>query len=327
MTDTAADHDVDLAALDALADSFAGQARSPSTVRGYASDMRVFSKWCEQKGLQSLPAEPRTLARYISAHAGVLAAATIARRVCAVSSYHRAGGHPDPATDEYVKEVHAGVRRAYGTRPKQAAPLRLEALRTVLAALPVDGLKAHRDRTALVVGWWGALRRSELAVLRTGDITWTEQGAVVLIRQSKTDQEQRGRVVALPDLGEDPVCPTAALRSWTEVLGTHHGYVFPVMDRHGNAGTGPMSGRAVGRLVKRAAERAGLPEAPRISGHSLRAGFITSASRFASEGEIAAQSGHRSTAVRGYIRGDPFEYNAAATLARTTATTDLSEPT
>jgi integrase len=43
------------------------------------------------------------------------------------------------------------------------------------------------DRALLLIGFAGAFRRSELAQLRLADITKTEDGLRVRLRQSKTD--------------------------------------------------------------------------------------------------------------------------------------------
>jgi integrase len=77
-----------------------------------------------------------------------------------------------------------------------------------------------------------------------------------------------------------------------------------------------LSDRAVARVIQVRAAAVGL-DITRLSGHSLRAGFITTAARAGrSERAIMNQSGHRSvTILRRYIRrASLFEDNAAAGL-------------
>jgi integrase len=84
----------------------------------------------------------------------------------------------------------------------------------------------------------------------------------------------------------------------------------------GSLGTGRLTARNVARLVQRPAGLAGL-DAAAYGGHSLRAGFATSAARAgAHERDIARQTGHRSMAIlRGYIRaGSLFQHNPSADL-------------
>lgn len=92
--------------------------------------------------------------------------------------------------------------------------------------------------------------------------------------------------------------------------------LFPAVDRHGTIGQRPISGRAVARLVKRYAERAGFdPDA--FSGHSLRSGFATQAALGgASDREIMRQGRWTNPrTVHGYIRtANPLEDNAVTRL-------------
>jgi integrase len=92
--------------------------------------------------------------------------------------------------------------------------------------------------------------------------------------------------------------------------------VFRPVDRHGNIGDRRLTGQAVSLAVKRAARLIGL-DTEDLSGHSLRAGFATTAAAGgATERSIANQTGHRSMAVlRRYVRhGSLFTDNAATTL-------------
>ena len=77
-----------------------------------------------------------------------------------------------------------------------------------------------------------------------------------------------------------------------------------------------LSGEAVSALIKRHVRRIGL-EPVKFSGHSLRAGFVTSAARAGIATHlIRQQTGHASDATMGwYIReGSLFRGNAAGQL-------------
>jgi integrase len=58
-----------------------------------------------------------------------------------------------------------------------------------VAALPGDRLAGDRDRTLILIGFAGALRRSELVGIDVEDVTEDESGLRVTIRRSKTDQD------------------------------------------------------------------------------------------------------------------------------------------
>jgi integrase len=71
-----------------------------------------------------------------------------------------------------------------------------------------------RDRALILLGFAGALRRSELVALEISDLVRTEKGLLVRIRRSKTDQEAEGATIAIPRGGQD--CPVKALETWLE---------------------------------------------------------------------------------------------------------------
>ena len=64
-------------------------------------------------------------------------------------------------------------------------------LARIIAALPND-LTAIRDRALLLVGFFCALRRSELVALAVEDLDRWPDGWIVTIQRSKTDPYGRG---------------------------------------------------------------------------------------------------------------------------------------
>ena len=73
--------------------------------------------------------------------------------------------------------------------------------------------------------------------------------------------------------------------------------MFQSVDRHGKVSPTRLSDRAVALVVKRAVASIG-GEASTFAGHSLRAGFATSAARAdRQDRDIMRQTGHRSRAV------------------------------
>jgi integrase len=77
-----------------------------------------------------------------------------------------------------VRAVVRGTRRQLGVAQPQKTALELEALRTVVLAIP-DDLRGRRDRALLLVGWTAALRRSELVALEVDDLSFEPEGVVL----------------------------------------------------------------------------------------------------------------------------------------------------
>jgi integrase len=151
--------------------------------------------------------------------------ATIARKLAAISVYHRSMDHATPTDHDVVRAVVRGTRRQLGVAQPQKTALELDPLRSAVLAIPGD-LRGLRDRALMLVGWTAALRRSELVALEVGDLSFEPEGVVLTIRRSKTDREGAGAPVPVPFGGEEATCPVGALRSWLAAAGIGEGRVF-----------------------------------------------------------------------------------------------------
>lgn len=302
---------IPLAAVADRALDLAANARAEATRRAYGSDWRHFADWCAGHGLSALPAAPQTVGVYLAAHEKLLSMATLTRRLSSIATAHRMAEHPMDTRHPAIRDVMRGLRRAKGTMNRHAEALTTPRLRRVLATCG-DRLLDLRDRALLLVGFAGALRRSEIVALDVTDIAVSAEGLRVTIRRSKTDQDGEGHVIAIGRTGS-ATCPVAAYEIWIAAAGIVEGKAFRRVDRHGNVGDG-LSARAVALLVQHRAGLAGL-DARIYSGHSMRAGLATSAAAAGVEERVIMQTTrHRSTAVlRRYIRdGELFARNLAA---------------
>jgi len=107
-----------------------------------------------------------------------------------------------------------------------------------------------------------------------------------------------------------------ALGAWLQVSGISDGAIFRPVDRHGRVHRGRLSGEAVSIVVRERVAAAGL-DPTGYSGHSLRAGFATSAAQAGvSAWRIKAQTRHASDAMLArYVHdGELFNDNAAGIL-------------
>lgn len=291
--------------------AYSNARRAPSTWAAYEHDFAAFQRWAAAHDLDSLPAAPETVAVYAADCAHRLRPSSIDRAMAAISVLHQRAGHPSPTQDPRVREVLGGLRRVHGVAPRQVAPAVIGDIRAMVAHLP-DTTAGIRDRALLLVGYAGALRRSELVALNVGDIRTRDEGTTITIRHAKTDQEQRSRRIAVPHGTDRHTCPVTALHGWLDHAGITRGPIFRGVDRHHNIAPTRLSDRAVALIIKRAAHNAGL-DPDEYSGHSLRAGFATTAAaNGATERQIATQTGHKSMNVlRAYIRhGSLFTDNA-----------------
>jgi len=289
---------------------------APATRRAYRSGLAAFRAWCEGASVLALPASPETVAAFLAAEADAgRAVATLEQRAAAIRWAHEAAGQESPTAAKVVRSTMAGIRRERGSAPKRKAPATVERLAAMVAHADPATLKGLRDRALLLFGFASALRRSELAALQVADLEETERGLLVTLRRSKTDQEGRGHTRAVLHGRRPELCPVRALSAWLDAAGVTEGRVFRSVDRHGNPGES-LSTRTVAEVVKQHARRAGLDPAE-FAGHSLRAGFVTSAAERGARAErIMDHTGHRSVAmVRVYTRrADAFADHAGEGL-------------
>ena len=287
--------------------------KAASTRKAYATDFRLFREWCEARGVLSLPAAPETVAAYLAAHASTSKASTLGRRVAAIRYAHKLASLALPTDAEGVKATMRGIRRTYGSARVRKVPAVAGKMLGMVATAP-DKFAGLRDRALLLVGFGGALRRSELVALDVSDIEATETGLLVKIRGSKTDQERAGATIAIAR--GDVACPAMALREWLEAAGIESGPIFRPIDKGGTVRTTRLTDRSVANIVKAYASRAGF-DASVFSGHSLRAGFLTSAAgKGASIFKMMDVSRHKSVdTLRGYVRdAELFKDHAGAGL-------------
>jgi len=299
-----------------LVRTYLDSARSRNTIRGYRSGFQQFNSWCQAARLSPLPATQETVAMYLSSEAGRLKAATLSHRLCAIAKAHKAASLPNPIKDSIlISETLKGIKRVHGSSQAQKAPVLTEDLRTMLRVLP-DSMQGIRDRALLLVGFAGAFRRSELVSLDVSAVAFTSEGLLITLLRSKTDQEGIGRQVAIPEGQHQETCPVRALRAWLTAAIITEGPIFRSVNRHSQPSKERLTDHSVGLIVKRYAKLIGLAHAD-FSGHSLRAGFVTSAARAGEpERRIMRQTGHKSIemVLRYVRRADIFKDNSVRSL-------------
>jgi site-specific recombinase XerD len=310
--------DLELHPLHESAEKLLLASKSAATARAYRSDWNDFEAWAEANGRAALQASPETVILYLtSLNARGMRISTIRRRVATISQAHQHAGLDTPTTDRRVRALLQGIARTGTTTVTKKKAIGVADIRALVAACDIKSLKGKRDRALVLIGFASAMRRSELVSLNVDDIEFQhDDGVVIHLRRSKTDQEGRGRIIGIP-IGRHPeTCPVTALKSWLQASTTNEGRVWRPINRHGGLREGRLTAHAVATVIKGLAEKAGLD--PRLySGHSLRSGFATSASRAgAPESVIARQTGHRSIKMlREYVQqGNVLVENAARYL-------------
>jgi len=307
--------------LDALIEKARGliaRAKSPATLKAYRNDWHDFESWCRAHNLVSLPSTPGIVCLYATDLASYRAVGTITRRLTSITKAHQAAGFKDsPASSRHflVGETMKGIRRVLGTEQHGKAPLLTADIRRIVASSP-NSVLGGRDVALVLVAFAGAFRRSEVAQLRVSDLLFNDDGVVIRLRYSKTDQEGATRQVGIPYSNNPQTCAVRALQAWLSAAKITDGFVFCRVDRSGFVSRRGLHSDSIGKLLKRAAARSGMDVAP-LGAHSLRVGCVTQAAmNGVPEYIIQKQTHHKTLAtLRKYIRsGEIFRDNAAAGL-------------
>jgi integrase len=294
--------------------AFLAAATSDNTRRAYRSAVRHFLAW---GGV--LPGDETMVIRYLLDYSQSLNPRSLALRLTALSQWHIHQGFPDPASTATVRKTLAGIERVHGKPRKKAKALPFEDLARIVTHLAtLETLTARRDSALLQLGYFGGFRRSELVDLELEHVEWEQEGIVITLVRSKTDQQGEGIIKAIP-YGDGPCCPATALRAWLSVADIASGPLFRSVSKWGEVGDDALHAGSINTILSNRAKLAGLDYVPQLSSHSLRRGMATSAHRAGADfRDIKRQGGWRNDGtVQGYIEeAGRFEENAATSLLR-----------
>lgn len=262
-----------------------------NTLRAYARDWAHFARWCRQRGADPLPPSPELIGLYLADCAApgdggpALAISTIERRLSGLARGYGQRGFSLDRNNRHIAAALAGLRQSHARPPQRKDPVLPEDIRAMVATLGFD-LRGLRDRAILLLGYAGALRRSEIVGLdarrdatpdQRGRVEITGDGAALALR-GKTGW----REVLIGRGTTGGTCPVHALERWLDFAKIESGPVFVRISRDGERALGArLSDKHVARLIKRTVLAAGLrpdlPEKERLllySGQSLRAGPV-----------------------------------------------------
>ena len=286
-------------------------ARSENTREAYAKGWQCFVSWCQRADLKPQEAKTDDVVKFFVAMAGKgqtssgkpLALNTLRLYRSALNDRWRRLGLRSPASARSVSDVLQGLAKLRGDVPRRVKALREYQILAMLESCS-GSLHGLRDAAILSLGFAAALRRSELCNLRTDDLEHKgTEGIMVHVRHSKTDRQGNGQKVAV--IEGKSVKPIMHVERWLRVSGIRKGFVFQTLRRGGVPSGRSLDPGDVARVVKRHAQMIGL-EPREYSGHSLRAGFVTSAAvHHARMDKIMEVTRHRNAeTVLKYIRDE-----------------------
>ncbi len=291
--------------------NYISECLSKNTKINYACSWKSFTKWCADRNVASLPSTPEIVSAFFADHAdNGFSPPTIVHRCAAIKKAHEFAGYDSPTASILVKKTVAGIKRTIKHSPDRKAPATAERIEQMISHCD-NSVIGLRDKALLLIGFLGAFRRSELIALTVNDIEQTAEGIKIIIRQSKTDQEGKGQTIAI--LNGINFRAVDALMHWLKIANITDGYLFRSIRKGGNVQKEGLSSQSIANIIKHYAKKSGFT-VDQFSGHSLRAGFLTSAAEAgASIFKMTEISRHKDIqTVMGYVRSAKIFENHAS---------------
>ena len=168
---------------------------APNTWRAYRSDLADFATSvaytsAEWRAPEVVAAYLRTLEDGGAAYATITRRLTSIHKLVAIAAF-AAGDldYEDPTKHPRVRVTLQAIRRRLSTDQDQANPLTSQRLLQVLLSIDTATVAGMRDVALLLVGWYGALRRSELAGLGRDHLSLEGEGLVLQLPRSKASPD------------------------------------------------------------------------------------------------------------------------------------------
>ena len=295
-----------------MTNAYLQAATSENTRKAYRHDIRHYEKWGGK-----LPATPEWIVRYLEAYAPTLNPRTLSRRLIALRHWHTYQGFADPTLHPAIAKTIAGILRIHGKPKVKARALTLEEMKQFASYLEQDGsIACIRDNALLQIGFFGALRRSELVAICLEHINWKEDGIDILLPSSKTDQIHEGQFCAIPR-GNNELCPVRALENWLALSKITSGAIFRRITVGEHIGDHALTPLSVNHILKHRAKAVGFTDIEAFSSHSMRRGLATSAARAGAPLHAIMRAGRwkQTNTVMEYIEAsDRFTDNAASMM-------------
>lgn len=280
---------------------------SENTQRVYRSSFSIFTRYCNEHGLNTLPADPRTVISFIGhqkesiqVRTGTqLSRQTLTSRLAAIRYFHIQAGFHSPTEHPLVIRVMRGLSRNkyrmvsdYDQQPIMYDEL--EMLLNVIEQHPHEITRA-RDKAIIQLGFQGGFRRSELAEIQVNHLSFLKNKLKVRLPYSKSNQQGQREWKDLPQ--SEPFAAFDAVKHWLTVSKINEGHLFRSLSRDGcqvrsysvvrrnrstsadfstedRKNSGFLRGDDIYQMIRKYCTKAGLSH-EFYGAHSLRSGCVT----------------------------------------------------
>ena len=231
-------------------------------------------KWCRWAHTAPAPADPAAVAGYLAeqAHAG-RSLSRVNVLLAAIKHGHRSLGHDLHASILQSPQRLQGSRATISAPVRQATPLEIGDLHHIIAAIVGKDIRSLRDRALILLGFHGALRRSELVSLDMQGRSYVEiKSEGLLLHLTATKGSTKTQTIAVTKRN-DELCAETALVDYLAASELEAGPMFRAVSKAGRLLDRRLDPSSVGLILRdRAADCPQVAKAfsAHVSGQALQ---------------------------------------------------------
>ena len=140
---------------------------------------------------------------------------TIEQAKWAIDTVYKSSGLSQPGNSENIKVLLKGIRRMLGLKKTKKQAITIDHLSSIKFSETLIGI---RDKALLLLGFAGALRRSELSNINCQDLEWEDFGIRVYLQKSKSNQEGKEEFTNIMKSKDKNYCPVESVKNWPNKL-------------------------------------------------------------------------------------------------------------
>ena len=219
----------------------------------------------------------------------------------AIAKQHEFARLKSPIPSSEIALVKKGLAKRNKTAAvRRATPLTVEDLAKMRERTDPKNIIHLRNFALVAIMFAAFLRRSEVVRLRLEDLQFEDDGVLVHIRESKTDQHGKGATVGVARGQSKTTCPVRALEQYIGNANIVTGWVFRMCSATSVTKL-PMSANRVNEIIKDMAAAIGRDSTSYSSHSARRGGASTAAIQGMPLSEIQDHGRWKSEAVKSYI--------------------------
>mgnify|MGYP001403787516 CR=1 FL=1 len=294
--------------------------KAKNTVLSYEKDFNSYKRFCEILNRELYKLDYDVVTAYLQhlfESPDINKYSTIRRQLFSINYFFKKNNIEFDTKNQKIIDVLSTIKsdiaeKHGGIRVDKTPPLLFDDMKKIIKKIN-QSIKSnpkrlinYRDKSLILIAWYGAFRRSEVSNLDCNDIIETDNRLIVTLKKSKTDQDgkKQGKPIARIKIKKwQSHCPVNAYNEWLKVSNISSGKVFRHIDSSNLINHNAFSDRSVAQIIFERGKEVNI-KGKKLSGHSFRSGYATQlAMDGASIQEIMEITQHSSeNTARGYIQ-------------------------